>query len=184
MSRHRRRSRRMGALVRFPGLGLVPSVKTPVKPTDVAIGAALGLAAAIGIKKGSDMLAAGGTVVPSFVASAGPITAGVVAGGVAYVARKKSNKSQAMGLAVGSILGGLIVTAYGALQSSGMLNGLVRFPGLGAPIFSNPASRLTSGLSGFRGPIFANPNTNLNLGRLAQMQGVGDDNEDGMFPAP
>ncbi len=185
MARHRRRHR-MGALVRFPGLGSLPSVKAPVKPIDVALGAAAGLAAAVAVKKGSEALAANGTMVPSFVSSAGPITAGVATGAIAYLVRKKKNRSQATGLAVGAILGGLIVTAYGALQSNGMLGALVDLPrGMGGPIFSNPNTITRSaGLSGFRGPIFDNPNTHRNLGRLAQMQGFGDENEDGMFPAP
>jgi hypothetical protein len=32
------------------------------------------------------------------------------------------------------------------------------------------------------GPIFNNPN--VNLARLSRMQGLGDENEDGLFPAP
>lgn len=177
--------RRFRGLVRFPGLGLLPSAKTPVKPIDVGLGAGLGLAAAVGIKKITDAVSASGTMLPSFVSSAGPITAGLVTGGAAYMFRKKSNKSQAVGLAVGSILGGLVVAAYGALQSNGMLNGLVNLPGgFGGPIFSNPRTAGGGAFGGFRGPIFSNPNTNLNLGRLAQMQGLGDENEDGMFPAP
>lgn len=180
------RRRHYRGLVRFPGLGLLPSVKSPVKPVDVALGAAAGLAAAVAVKKGSEALAASGTMLPSFVTSAGPLTAGIATGGVAYLVRKKKNKSQAMGLAVGAIVGGLVVTVYGMLQQNGMLGALVDLPrGMGGPIFSNPNTITRSaGLSGFRGPIFDNPNTHRNLGRLAQMQGFGDENEDGMFPAP
>jgi hypothetical protein len=35
---------------------------------------------------------------------------------------------------------------------------------------------------GMAGPIFNNPN--LNLARLGRLQGFGDENEDGLFPAP
>lgn len=175
MSRRRRHYR---GLVKFPGLGFLPKVPTSVKPTDVAVGAVLGLAGGVAIAKGTTALAAQGVNVPAPIASAGPVLAGALSAGALYLAQKKKNKSRAMGHAIGALLGGLVVAGHQLLQSQGYLSGLVRFPGMGAPIFQNPR------LAGFRGPIFENPRQAMNMGRLAMMQGTGDDNEDGLFPAP
>jgi len=172
------RRRHYRGLVKFPGLGFLPKMPSAVKPVDVALGAAIGLAGGVAITKGVNALAQSGTAVPSFLTSAGPITGGVVSAAALYLIEKKKNPGRAYGHALGAVLGGVAVYAYSMLQSQGMLNGLVRFPGMGAPIFANPR------MAGFRGPIFSNPNSNLNLGRLAALQGVGDENEDGMFPAP
>lgn len=186
-----KRRRRYGSLVRFPGMGFLPKLPSAVKPVDVALGVALGLAGAVGIAKATSALAAGGTSVPSVITDNATIFGGVASAGLLYVAQKKKNPSRAAGHAIGALLGSIAVWGYNKLQTSGMLAGMVRFPGMGGQIFSNPrlsgwGGQIVSNprLSGFNGPIFTNPQTNLNLHRLSQLQGLGDDNEDGMFPAP
>ncbi len=123
-------------------------------------------------------LAASVPSIPSFVTDNVGLVGGAVTAGALYVAQKRRNPSRAAGHAVGALFGALVVWATPKVMAIPGLSGLVRFPGLGSPYYANPR------MAGFHGPIFANPNTNLNLGRLARMQGVGDDNEDGLTPAP
>lgn len=171
----RRKHRGLGSLVRFPGLGGL-SLPSSVKPTDVLLGVGLGLAGGVALKKGTE---AAGISIPAMIPV--PILGGVASAAVLYLAQKKKNPSRAAGHALGAVIGGLAVYAYSKLQASGMLGDLRTLPGgYGAPIFDNP--RMAPGLMGYGGPIFDNPNTNL--GHLARMQGMGDENEDGMFPAP
>ena len=187
MARHRRHLR---GLVRFPGLGAL-SMPSSVKPMDVLLGLGLGLAGSAGLKMGADKLAAGGTSLPAFLTSGSPLVGGAATGAILYVAQKKKNPGRAAGHALGAVLGGIAIWASGMLQNvmagapvlastAGWGFRPTTLPagmaGMGAPLFNNPR------LQGYAGPIFNNPN--VNLGRLAQMQGVGDENEDGMFPAP
>ncbi len=168
--------RGMGSLVRFPGLGFLPKIPSSVKPTDVAVGVALGFAGGVGLQKG---LAAANITLPAIVPA--PLAGAVASAAVLYLAQKKKNPNRAAGHAVGALLGGLAVWGYGQLQTAGLAGysyaDLRTLPnGYGAPIFDNPR------MSGFGGPIFDNPR--VNMARLANLQGLGDDNEDGMFPAP
>jgi len=168
-------------LVKFPGLGFLPKVPSSVKPVDVALGVALGLAGSVGIKKATDAISAGGTKLPAFVTAGGPIVGGAASAAILYYAQKKKNPARAAGHALGALLGGLAVYAYQMLQSSGMLAGLVKFPGLGGVYMQNPR------LAAFNGPIFQNPNPMMPTAahaKLARLQGLGDENEDGLFPAP
>jgi hypothetical protein len=166
------RRRHYRGLVRFPGLGFLPKLPSSVKPTDVAVGMGLGLAGGYALKKGTEMA---GIMIPDVIPT--PILGGLASAAVLYMAQKRKNPSRASGQAVGAALGGLIVWGYGQLASRGMLGDIRTMPqGYGAALFNNPR------LAGFNGPIFDNPS--LNHARLAQMQGMGDDNEEGMFPAP
>ena len=180
MARHRRHYR---GLVRFPGLGAL-SMPSSVKPVDVVLGAALGLAGSAGLKMGASKIDAA----PEILKSGSPLLCGAVTGAVLYLAQKKSNPGRAAGHALGAILGGVAIWGAGMLQAAmapatatSQTAGWGFAPrtlpaGMGAPLFNNPR------LMGMGGPIFNNPN--VNLGRLAQLQGMGDENEDGMFPAP
>ncbi len=177
MSKRRRHYRGIGSLVKFPGLSGL-KIPSSVKPVDVAVGMGLGLAGAIGVKKG---LAAANISIPAAIPA--PVLSGLATAALLYFAQKKSPK--AAGHAVGAALGGAIVWAYGMLAAPGMplsSYGDIRTlpPGYGGPIFDNPR------MSGFGGPIFDNPRMSgaNNLARLAGLQGLGDDNDDGMFPAP
>lgn len=162
-------------LVRFPGLGRM-SIPRSVNTIDVVVGMIAGFigggAVNIGITKW-------GANLPGPLATGGPLLGGAVTAGALALASKKVRMIRS-GHAIGALLGGAAVAVYNMLRKQGMpgYSGLVRFPGMGAPIFANPR------MAGYGGPIFANPNTNLNLGRLATLQGMGDDNEDGLFPAP
>lgn len=163
-------ARRYGSLVRFPGLGLLPKLPSAVKPLDVGVGMGLGLAGGIALKKGIEM---SGISVPDVIPT--PVLGGVASAAVLYLAQKRKNPSRAAGHAVGAVLGGVIVWGYSMLAARGMLGDLRPMPYAGV-LIDNPRLR------GFNGPIFDNPS--LNMARLAQMQGLGDDNEDGLFPAP
>ena len=168
------RRRHYRGLVRFPGLGFLPKIPSSVKPTDVAVGVALGFAGGIALKKATE---AAGIALPAIIPT--PIMGGVASAAALYLAQKRKNPSRAAGHAVGAVLGGLAVWGYGQMQNAGLAgySDLRPLPaGYGAPIFDNPR------LSGFNGPIFDNPR--VNMARLANLQGLGDDNEDGMFPAP
>ncbi len=163
------RRRHYRGLVRFPGLSGL-KIPSSVKPVDVAVGMGLGLAGGIALKKGVE---AAGISIPAILPT--PILGGIASAAVLYFAQKKS--ARAAGHAVGAALGGLIVWGYGQLSARGMLGDLRTLPsGYGAPIFDNPR------LSAYGGPIFDNPRMNMHA--LAQLQGMGDENEDGMFPAP
>jgi len=167
------RRRHYRGLVRFPGLSGL-KIPSSVKPTDVAVGVGLGFAGGFAIKKGNEM--AGGAL-PAIVAN--PMVGGLLTAAVLYMVQKRKSPSRAAGHAVGAAIGGLAVWGYGELAARGVLGDLRTLPqGYGAPIFDNPRQRLM----GYGGPIFDNPNTNL-MG-LARMQGLGDENEDGLFPAP
>ncbi len=169
-----RRHKSYRGLVRFPGLGFLPKVPSSVKPVDVALGAGLGIAGTIGLNK----LATAVPSIPSVVTDNIGLAGGALTAGVLYFAQKRKNPARAAGHAIGALLGAAVVWATPKIMSMPGLSGLVRFPGLGAPYFQNPR------MAGFRGPILANPQTAANFGHLARMQGVGDDNEDGLFPAP
>ncbi len=165
------RRRHYRGLVRFPGLA---GLKLPasVKPTDVLVGIGLGLAVSIGLKKAAEM---SGLALPSIASN--PLVGGAASAAVLYFAQKKKAPARAGGHAVGALLGGAAVLAYGELQSRGMLGDMRTLPpGYGAPLFDNPR------LQSYGGAIFDNPN--VNLARINAMQGMGDENEDGMFPAP
>lgn len=187
MARHRRH-RSLSGLVRFPGLGRLPLPSGPVKPVDVAVGAALGLAGSIGLQVIANKAIASGAPVPGFLASGSPVVGGLVTAAGVYLLEKKSNKSRASGHAIGAALAGVAVWGWGALNN--LVAGspvLAQTAGFGAPLFSNPrmhgygfSPRTLPG--GMGGPIFNNPN--VNLGKLARLQGLGDENEDGNFPAP
>ncbi len=167
----RRHYRGIGSLVRFPGLGFLPKMPSSVKPSDVAVGMALGLAGGFGLKKVTEMA---GIALPAIVPA--PVMGGAASALALYYGQKKS--ARGAGHAVGALLGGLVVWGYGLLAERNLtLSDLRTLPnGYGAPIFDNPR------LSGFGGPIFDNPR--INMARLAGLQGLGDDNEDGLFPAP
>lgn len=184
MAKHRRRFR---GLVRFPGLGGLSVPSGPVKPLDVAIGAGLGLVGSVGLQVIANKALASGAPVPGFLASGSPVVGGLVTAAGAYLLEKKSSKQRATGHAIGAALAGLAVWGWGAVNA--LLAGpmMSQTAGYGAPIFSNP--RLHGwGFSprvlprGMGGPIFNNPNVNLSA--LARLQGLGDENEDGMTPAP
>lgn len=132
-------------------------------------------------------MAAGGTSLPSFLTSGSPLVGGVATGAAAYLLEKKKNPGRAAGHALGALLGGLAVWGTGMAQqalnptATAAVAGWGFSPrtlpaGMGAPLFNNPR------MQGFRGPIFNNPN--VNLAGLARLQGMGDENEDGLFPAP
>jgi hypothetical protein len=195
MARHRRH--RTAGLVKFPGLGAL-KVSSSVKPVDVAVGVAMGAVGTVAVGKAIGALATGTNpiAVPTFITNNVGIVGGLAAGGVAYLAQKKKNPARASAHLVGSVLGSAAVWIFQQTQPGGLfpMAGLINLPGgygrYAGPIFSNPQQpgHTPNGgvgrMGGFRGPIFANPQTNMNLGRLASMQGVGDDNEDGLFPAP
>lgn len=165
------RRRHYRGLVKFPGLA---GLKLPssVKPVDVLVGLGLGFAGAIALKKGVE---ASGMNVPAILST--PIAGGAATGAVLYLVQRKKNPGRAGGHALGALLGGVAVWGYGMLQAQGMLGDMRTLPyGYGAPIFDNPR------LSRYGGAIFDNPN--INLDGIARMQGLGDENEDGMFPAP
>ncbi len=188
MARRHRKSYR--GLVRFPGLGRL-SLPSSVKPVDVVVGVAAGIAGSVGIKMAAEKVAAA----PDFLKSGSPLIGGAITGTALYLAQKKSSPGRAAGHALGSLLGGLAVWGYGMV--AGMTGGPVTLAttstpamqgwgfaprtmpaGMGAPLFNNPR---------MQGPIFNNPNTQLhgyNFAALARMQGMGDENEDGNFPAP
>lgn len=179
MSRRRRRHYRgMGSLVRFPGLGsLTSAVPRSVNTTDVVVGVGVGMAGAALLKIGAEKM---NIALPAFV-SASPLAGAAATGLLMYALGKRKNRARAASHAVGAALGGLIVWGYGQLQASGLpgFSDLRTMPGgYGAPIFNNPR------LMGFNGPIFDNPRQALNQFKLARLQGLGDENEDGMFPAP
>ncbi len=176
MSRRRRHYR---GLVKFPGLGsLTSAVPRSVNTTDVAVGVAAGLAGAAALKVGAEKM---NIALPAFVQASPLVGAGATAL-LLYAVQKGKNRARAQSHAVGAALGGLIVWGYGMLQSSGLpgFSDLRTMPGgYGAPIFNNPRQ-----MAGFNGPIFDNPRQALNQFKLARLQGLGDENEDGMFPAP
>jgi hypothetical protein len=152
-----------------------------VKPIDVIVGLGLGIAGSLGLQVGASKLAASGTSLPNFLTSGSPLVGGGATAAVLYVAQKKKSPGRAAGHALGALLGGLAVWGTGMAKSAAGL------AGYGAPLFNNP--RLQGwGFSprtlpaGMGGPIFNNPN--VNLARLSRMQGLGDENEDGLFPAP
>lgn len=171
MARHRRSYRGLGSLVKFPGLGFLPKIPASVKPVDVGVGIGLGFVGGYALKKGLEMA---NVSVPAIVPA--PLLGAAASALVLYYAQKKS--ARGAGHAVGALLGGLTIWVAEKLTGpGGPLAGYTRLPaGYGAAIFDNPR------LSGFNGPIFDNPS--LNMARLAGLQGVGDDNEDGLFPAP
>lgn len=185
MSRRRKHYR---GLVRFPGLGRLPLPSGPVKTSDVAVGAALGLAGSIGLQYVAGKAIASGAPVPAILASGSPVVGGLTTAAGIYFLEKKSSKSRATGHAVGAALAGLAVWGFGALNN--LVAGapvMSQTAGYGAPLFNNPrlsgwgfAPRTLP--AGMGGPIFNNPR--LNLARLAYAQGFGDENEDGLFPAP
>ena len=185
MARHRRRHYRgVGSLVRFPGLGNV-SIPKSVNPVDVAVGVGAGFVGAAALNYGLRKA----NVVPPAIVSSSPLVGGIATGAALYLFEKKKNKQRAASHAVGALLGGLAVWGYQMLSTSGLpgFSGLVRLPGgFGGPIMSNPFTTRLGGGRGFGGPILSNPATRLavNHARLARLQGLGDDNEDGNFPAP
>lgn len=174
------RRRHYRGLVRFPGLGRLPVPSGPVKPIDVAFGIGLGLAGSIALQVVANKALAAGAPIPGILASGSPIVGGVVTATAAYLLEKKSSKQRATGHALGAAFAGLAVWGWGALNNAVAGSGMA---GYGAPIFANPrmgALRVLPG--GMGGPIFSNPRQNLSA--LARMQGYGDENEDGIFPAP
>ena len=196
MARKHRRHHMRG-LVRFPGLGRLPSLSGSVKTQDVLIGAALGLAGSVGLQVGANKLAAGGTNVPAFLTSGSPLVGGGVTAAGLYFLERKKNPARAAGHAIGAAVAGLAVWGFGMLQqavataapqaaAAAATAGWGFMPrtlpaGMGAPLFMNPR------LQAYNGPIFNNPNTqlaNYGFSRLAAAQGFGDENEDGNFPAP
>lgn len=190
MARHRKSYR---GLVRFPGLGRLSLPSGPVKPLDVVVGGVLGLVGSIAIQKAANAASAS-VPLPNFLTSGSPVVGGLVTGAGAYLLERKSNKSRATGHAIGAALAGLAVWGWGAINNL-MAGAPVLGPqvsGYGAPLFANPRMQ-GYGFSprtlpaGMGGPIFNNPNTqmaNYNFSRLARVQGMGDENEDGNFPAP
>lgn len=161
-------------LVKFPGLGFLPKVPSSVKPADVAVGVGLGIAGTLALGKVATMT----PMLPAIVTDNMGIAGGVASAALLYVAQKKKNPARAAGHAIGALLGAAAVWLTPKISAAAGMAGLVKFPGLNGVLMQNPR------LMGFNGPIFANPNTNLNMGRLARMQGLGDDNDDGNFPAP
>ena len=183
-----RRRRHYRGLVRFPGLGRLPIPGGPVKPVDVAIGGGLGLAGSIGLQYAAGMAIGAGAPVPAFLASGSPVVGGLATGSLLYLAQRKKNKSRATGHLIGALLAGGAVWLFPKLV--GLVAGspmMTQMSGFGAPLFANPRMAgygftprtLPAGMGG---PIFNNPR--MNLSRIARMQGMGDDNEDGLFPAP
>ncbi len=168
----------MGSLVKFPGLGSASAiVSSPVKPMDVAVGVAAGFAGAAALKVGAEKA---GFALPA-IATATPLVGGAATGLLLYLLEKKKNRTRAAGHAVGAALGGLIVWGYQMLQTSGLpgFSDIRTLPGgYGGPIFQNPRTQML----GFGGPIFQNPRNNM--AAIGRLQGFGDDNEDGLFPAP
>lgn len=173
-----RRRRHYRGLVRFPGLGsLTSAVPRSVNTTDVLVGVGAGFAGAAGLKLVAEKM---NIALPAFV-QASPLAGAAATGLLLYMAQKRKNRARAASHAVGAALGGLIVWGYGQLQASGLpgFNDLRTMPGgYGAPLFNNPR------IAGFNGPIFDNPRSAMNQFRLGALQGRGDENEDGMFPAP
>lgn len=162
----RRKSYR--GFVKFPGLGaLVPSIPSSVKPLDVALGAGLGIAGTLALGKVASMV----PQIPAVVSDNLGLAGGLATAGVLYYAQKRRNPSRAAGHAIGALLGAAVVWATPKIASAAGMAGMVRFPGLGGQYVQNPR------LQGFNGQIFANPQTNLNMARLARMQGLGDDDD-------
>ena len=154
----------------------------------LGIGAGLGLAGSIALQQVANRAIAAGAPIPGFLASGSPVVGGLASAAVLYLAQKKSNRTRAAGHAIGAALAGFAVWGWGAINN--LVAGLPvmsQTAGFGAPLFNNPRMQ-GYGFSprtlpaGMGGPIFNNPN--LNLSKLARLQGLGDENEDGMFPAP
>lgn len=181
-----RRRRHYRGLVKFPGLGRLPVVGGgPVKPTDVLVGLGLGVGGSLALQFGANKAIQSGLPIPGFLASGSPVVGGLATAAVLYAAQRKKNRSRAAGHALGAGLAGLAVAAFGI--ASNLAAGQAPMAGFGAPLFMNPRLR-GYGFSprelprGMGGPIFNNPR--VNLARIGAMQGFGDENEDGMFPAP
>lgn len=174
-------------LVRFPGLGRL-SMPSSVKPVDVVLGGILGLAGSVGLQLGAQKAISAGLPIPSALASGSPVVGGLTTGGALFLAQKKKNPSRAAGHLIGASVAGVGVWLFGVIQ--GLVAGVgapTATAGYGAPLFMNPrmhgygfAPRTLP--AGMGGPIFNNPNTNL--ARLGRLQGFGDENDDGLFPAP
>jgi hypothetical protein len=182
------RRRHYRGLVRFPGLGRL-SMPSSVKPLDVVVGGLLGAIGSVGLQIGASKAIAAGLPIPSAVASGSPVVGGLTTGGVLYLAQKKKNPTRAAGHALGAALAGAGVWLFGVVQGlvAAASPGTAATAGFGAPLFMNPrmqgygfAPRTLP--AGMGGPIFNNPNTNL--ARIGRLQGFGDENEDGLFPAP
>ena len=177
----------MGSLVKFPGLGFLKAPSS-VKPMDVVVGAVAGAVGTIALAK--VLPASASASLPDVVKNNMPVVGGAATAAILYYAQKRKNPTRAGGHAIGALVGTAAVWLSQQTQPGGLfaMAGLVKFPGLsayGAPIFQNPTTQgLSAGLGAYGGPIFANPRTNMNMGRLARMQGLGDDNDDGLFPAP
>ena len=184
MARHRKSYR---GLVKFPGLGRL-SLPSSVKPIDVVLGGIFGLAGSVGLQIGAQKAIASGVPIPAVVASGSPVVGGLTTAAALYIIEKKKNPSRAGGHAIGAAVAGVGVWLFGVIQ--GLVAGVgapMATAGYGAPLFMNPrmqgygfAPRTLP--AGMGGPIFNNPNTNL--ARLGRLQGFGDENEDGLFPAP
>lgn len=171
----RRRRRRYNGIVQLPGMGFI---NKSVNTTDILVGAALGFAGTGALKLlGNKFLA---SKVPDIVLKGAPLVGGIVTGGIAYALQVKKNKSRATGHLTGAILAGASVQVWDVLKTNMpayfgdvvSLN-LGRYGGL---LVDSNTPRMGPGA--YAGLIVNSPNdSQANLGRLAEMSGVGDMNE-------
>lgn len=182
-----RRRKHYRGLVRFPGLGSL-SLSSSVKASDVLTGLGLGVAGSIGVQKAAEAAIRAGLPLPGVLASGSPLVGGLTTAGILYVAQRKKSPGRAAGHALGAAIAGLAVAASNIVSAlmAGAPVAAAATAGFGAPLFMNPGRGMGFAPRtlprGMGGPIFNNPN--INLARLGRLQGFGDENEDGLFPAP
>ena len=167
--------------VTIPGLaGLKDAAgvfKKQVKGTDVLVGAVVGLAGVVVLKKAKEMI--GADKVPSFVERFSPALAGVRAGAGLYFAQK--NKARASGHAVGAVAAGLAAQAAVELKA--------RFPQyfadvvdlrLSGIIINDPVARMNGLVIDDPAPGLAGYADNAGLNSLAALSmAVDADDYDG-----
>lgn len=160
-----------------------------IRGQDVSTGVIYGLLGGVAVAYGISTMQQRGVSLPSVLTGSPAVSAlasgALVAGGV-YVATgaNRSRLGRTVGALGGGALAAMLVGADSIISSATPPAATAGYgfspralpAGLGAPLFNNPR------LQGFNGPLFNNPN--VNLARLSRMQGCGDDNDDGIFPAP
>lgn len=115
MAHRRRYRRRYGALEVIPGLGGVMStLKSHVKGTDVVVGGLAALAGIWGVKKVMNTYLVG--KVPEIVLRVTPALSGVLAGTALYYLQKKGNRARGMGHAIGAVSAGIAINAMNELK--------------------------------------------------------------------
>ena len=159
---------------RYSGLslGALPLVGERVSGTDVLVGTAVGLVAALGIKAVAQKVIPVETwgKIESTLGKALPLAGGVSAAAVLFYAQKGMDKDRATGHAIGAALAGLVVAGAQYLRAE--------YPNT----FSAPPVQLS--LSDYNGLLVDNANRSMNglivdnnasLGRLGALSMGGDD---------